>query len=335
MPISNPQVVDFGYLVALAEGMYVPGSITPHDEPRAAAAGWDIVGHLIARDAILPAMSSLGPNEPKALRLGDQLVFYGYLARNHADPTRYAAAVRGTSGFAEWVIDADFFLRAAPSSPGAKVEQGFWSVYDSMTLVDLDGAEIGVNAADGIAKTAGEATVTICGHSLGSAVATYLSFDVAKLLGARASACLFASPRTGDLAWTTAYAATVATCRLMNYILDVVPYVPLDAPPAFQYSTLPMAEIILPWAAQAEVRFDVVCDHNVICYCAMIDYADTKARASAQDAASWRCIVGPPAFSLNRELTLALATAVTALGGAADDVLRLVDASGRAKGGHV
>ena len=222
------------------------------------------------------------------MRLGDQLVFYGYLARNHADPTRYAAAIRGTSGFAEWVIDADFFLRAAPSSAGAKVEQGFWSVYDSMTLVDLDGAEIGDNAADGIAKTVGEATVTICGHSLGSAVATYLSFDVAKLLGARASACLFASPRTGDLAWTTAYAATVATCRLMNYVLDVVPYVPLDAPPLFQYSTLPMAEIILPLAAQAEVRFDVTCDHNVICYCAMIDYADTKARASAQDAASWQ-----------------------------------------------
>jgi hypothetical protein len=96
-----------------------------------------------------------------------------------------------------------------------------------------------------------------------------------------------------------------------------------------------MAEIILPLAAQAEVRFDVVCDHNVICYCAMIDYADTKARASAQDAVSWSCIVGPPAFSLNRELTLALATAVTALGGAAHEVLRLVDASARAKGGHV
>ena len=334
MPITNPEAVDFGYLVAFAEGMYVPGSVAPHDEPRVAAAGWDIVGHLIARDSILPDMSSLGPNDAKALRLGD-LVFYGYVARNHADPARYAAAVRGTNGFAEWVIDADFFLRDAPSSPGAKVEQGFWSVYDTMTLVGLDGAQIGVKAADGIAKTVGAATVTICGHSLGSAVATYLSFDVAKLIGANARACLFASPRTGDLAWTTAYAATVATCRLMNYILDVVPYVPLDAPPAFQYSTLPSAEIILPSAAQAEVRFDVVCDHNVICYCAMIDYADTKARASAQDAASWHCIVGPPAFSLNRLLTLALATAAEALGGAADDVLRLVDASARAKGGHV
>jgi triacylglycerol lipase len=334
VPISNPQAVDFGYLVAFAEGMYVPGSVTPHDEPRVAAAGWDIVGHLIARDSVLPDMSSLGPNDAKAVRLGG-LVFYGYLARNHADPTRYAAAIRGTNGFAEWVIDADFFLRDAPSSPGAKVEQGFWSVYDTMTLVGLDGVQIGGNAADGIAKTVGEATVAICGHSLGSAVATYLSFDVAKLIGAKASACLFASPRTGDLAWTTAYAATVATCRLMNYILDVVPYVPLDAPPRFQYSTLPSAEIILPWAAQAEVRFDVVCDHNVICYCAMIDYADTKARASAQDAASWRCIVGPPAFSLNRELTLALATAAEALGGEAEDIVRLVAAAAKAKGGHV
>ena len=111
MAITNPQAVDFGYLVAFAEGMYVAGSTAPHDNGRAAAAGWDIVGHLIARDAILPAMSSLGPNEPKALQLADQLVFYGYLARNHGDPTRYAAAVRGTSGFAEWVIDADFFLR--------------------------------------------------------------------------------------------------------------------------------------------------------------------------------------------------------------------------------
>jgi triacylglycerol lipase len=335
MAITNPQAVDFGYLVAFAEGMYVPGSIKPLDQGRAAAAGWDIVGHLIALDSILPPMSSLGPNDAKALRLGDQLVFYGYLARNHGDPTRYAAAVRGTIGFAEWVIDADFFLRDAPSSPGAKVEQGFWSVYDSMTLVGLDGVQIGAKAADGIANQVGQGSVTICGHSLGSAVATYLSFDVAKLLGAKASACLFASPRTGDLAWTTAYAATVATCRLMNYILDVVPYVPLDAPPAFQYSTLPMAEIILPSAAQAEVRFDLVCDHNVICYCAMIDYADTKARESALDASSWRCIVGPPAFSLNRDLTVALGVAMEALDDAGRDIVRLVSASARAKGGHV
>jgi triacylglycerol lipase len=334
MAISDPQAVDFGYLVAFAEGMYVPNSTTPHDEPRVAAAGWDIVAHFIARDSILPDTTTLGPGVPKTVQLGD-LVFYGYLARNHADPSRYAAAIRGTSGFAEWVIDADFFPFPAPSSPGATVERGFWSVYDTMTLVGLDGAQIGVKAADGIAQAVGGDTVTVCGHSLGSAIATYLSFDVARLLGARAGACLLASPRTGDQAWTTAYAAQVSTYRLINYVLDVVPYVPFDAPPAFQYSTLSGAQILLPSSAQAEVRFDLACDHNVICYCAMLDFADTKARASAQDATSWSCIAGAPGFSLNRELTLALATAVTALGGAADDIVRLVMASAKAKGSNV
>jgi triacylglycerol lipase len=334
MAISNPQAVDFGYLVAFAEGMYVPNSTTPHDEPRVAASGWDIVAHFIARDSILPDTTTLGPGVPKTVQLGD-LVFYGYLARNHADSSRYAAAIRGTSGFAEWVIDADFFPFPAPSSPGATVERGFWSVYDTMTLVGLDGAQIGVKAADGIAQAVGGDTVTVCGHSLGSAIATYLSFDVAKLLAARASACLFASPRTGDQVWTTAYAAQVSTYRLINYVLDVVPYVPFDAPPAFQYSTLSGAQILLPSSAQAEVRFDLTCDHNVICYCAMLDFADTKSRASAQDATSWSCIVGAPGFSLNRELTLALATAATALGGAADDIVRLVTASAKAKGANV
>ena len=175
----------------------------------------------------------------------------------------------------------------------------------------------------------------VCGHSLGSAIATYLSFDVAKLLGNKAGACLFASPRTGDQAWAAAYGATVATCRLTNYVLDVVPNVPFDAPPAIRYATLGGAGILQPSTAQAEVRFDIRCNHNLICYCAMIDFADTKRRASAQDIEAWRCILGPPAFGLNRDLTLALAKAVNALEGATRDIVEVLSASARAKGGHV
>jgi triacylglycerol lipase len=334
MPITDPQAVDLGFLVVFAEDMYVQGSITPQDEPRIAQAGWEVVGHLLAFDSILPNASALPAGVPCTVQLG-QIVFYGFLARNHADPTRYAAAIRGTSGFAEWVIDADFLPLALPAPAGATVEKGFWSIYASMTLVGLDGAQIGAGAADGIASVVGAATVTVCGHSLGSALATYLSFDVAKLMGNRASACLFASPRTGDLVWAAAYAAAVSTYRLINYLLDVVPYVPFDAPPAFQYSTLPGAQILLPSTAQADVRFDIRCNHNLICYCAMLDYADTKRRASAQDAEAWRCILGPPAFGLNRELTLALEKPVIALGAAAEHIVELIDVTARAKGGHV
>ncbi len=334
MPITDQDAVDYGFLVAFAEGMVVQGSITPHDEPRIAAAGWDVVGHFLAFDSVLPDPSSLAAGVPNTMQFG-QIVFYGFLARNHADPTRYAAAIRGTSGFAEWVIDADFLPLALPAPAGATVEKGFWSIYASMTLVGLDGAQIGAGAADGIASVVGEATVTVCGHSLGAALATYLSFDVAKLMGARASACLFASPSTGDLAWTAAYAAAVTDYRLTNYLLDIVPYVPFDAPPAFQYSTLPGAKILLPSTAQADVKFDIRCNHNLICYCAMLDWADTKRRASAQDIEAWRCILGPPAFGLNRELTLALEKPVIALGGALEQIVDLIDVTARAKGGHV
>ena len=334
MPITDPQAVDYGFLVVFAEDMYVQGSITPQDEPRIAAAGWDVVGHLLAFDSVLPDASALPAGVPCTVQLG-QTVFYGFLARNHADPTRYAAAIRGTSGFAEWVIDADFLPLPLPSPPGATVEKGFWSIYDSMTLVGLTGLPIGAKAADGIASVVGEATVAVCGHSLGAALATYLSFDAAKLLGDRASACLFASPRTGDHAWAAAYGADVSTYRLINYVLDVVPYVPFDDPPAIQYSTLPGAQILQPSTAQAEIKFDIRCNHNLICYCAMIDYADTKKRASAQDVEGWRCILGPPAFGLNRELTLALEKPVIALGGAAQHIVDLIDVTARAKGGHV
>jgi ferritin-like metal-binding protein YciE len=240
MPISDSDAVDYGFLVVFAEDLYVPGSVTPHDEPRIAAAGWDVVGHFLAFDSVLPNPSALPAGIPNTLRLG-QTVFYGFLARNKADPSRYVAAIRGTSGFAEWAIDADFLPLPLPTPPGGTVENGFWSIYASMTLVGLDGKAIGTKAADGIAEAVGEATVTICGHSLGAAIASYLSFDVAKLVGNRASACLFASPRAGDLAWTTAYAAVVSTYRLTNYLLDVVPYAPFNAPPAFQYSTFDAA----------------------------------------------------------------------------------------------
>ncbi len=49
------------------------------------------------------------------------------------------------------MIDANFVPRPAPSAPGAKVEQGFWSIYETMTLVGLTGLQIGDKAADGIA----------------------------------------------------------------------------------------------------------------------------------------------------------------------------------------
>jgi hypothetical protein len=331
VPIADADAVNFGFLVLYAEDMYVAGQTQPANEPRVASAGWKIIGHLVARDVILPPRQS---GAPKSINLGGP-VFYGYLAQNIADPTSYVAAIRGTTGFAEWVIDADFFPTLHPGLPGATVEGGFWSVYDTMQLVDLDGKTPDANAAAGIAAKVGGGAVTIAGHSLGAAIATYLSYDVAAALEERASACLFCSPRTGDQTWAQKYNSTVTTYRLITYILDVVPYVPFNAPP-LQYSTLANHTVLEPSTAQAEVAFSLPCDHAVLSSCAMLDYAGTKSRVAAQDQTTWSCVIGPRGVaSLNFELIEALAVAVDALDDAAADIVKLLSASARAKGGHV
>jgi triacylglycerol lipase len=281
-----PTPVEFGLLAMYAEDMYADGSLTPTAEPRIAAAGWTIVGHLTAQDVLIPS------NDASRQRLSvnrTQRVFYGFLAQNQTDPTSFVAVVRGTEGLVEWLIDAEFLLVPHPRHAGVQVEQGFWGIYQTMSLVDLATGAV-ANAADGIARKVGAGKVTVTGHSLGSAIATYLTEDTAEKLGQRTSACLFASPRTGDAAWAALFASTVQTYQLYNYILDLVTHVP-----SLGYATLPNALVLQPSAAQASIRLDVLCNHHVICYCAMINYAaEQSAPTTAQDAGCVACISPAP-----------------------------------------
>ena len=317
MPISDAESVKFGLLVMYAEDMYVSGETKPNSEPRIAQAGWETIAHLAAKDAILPKRESLRARQKKLLGFGD-VVFYGLLARSVADLSLYAVAIRGTEGFAEWIIDADFLLIPNSREPGAKVEQGFWSIYESMSLVDVHGNVIDGFPADRIANIVRDGHVTVTGHSLGSALATYLSLEIAKHPGPQVSACLFASPRTGDAAWANLYDKTVGDYRLFNYVLDAVPYVPFDVPPEIHYSTLSKATIIQPSTAQADIRLDIGCDHHILCYCAMLGYGYTKASLlPPEDQQLWSlCVIGPQEMSANAEFARILADAVHELGDA-------------------
>jgi len=285
--ITDQQAAGFGFLVMFAEDMYAPiGSQNPPADARIAKSGWTILAYLTAQDALLPQKDaasrriSLDPSKR---------VFFGFVAQNKDDPTAYAAVVRGTEGNVEWVIDAEFFLIPHPRHPGVRVEQGFWNIYQTMSIADpLTGLTTHQNAAEGLAQIVGSGAITVVGHSLGSALATYLADDLAERLEAKVSACLFASPRTGDQAWANLVATTVRQYRLFNYILDIVTHVP-----GIEYATLPNATVIQPATAQAGIRLDIFCNHHVICYCAMIDYA-IQPPASAADADSQACITSPP-----------------------------------------
>jgi hypothetical protein len=283
MGFTNEAAVDFAFLAMYAEDMYDEPHHSRRDDPRVAVDGWKIAAYLQAKDIIHHRMQL---NEMAAP------VYFGYLANNVTNPNEWVVAIRGTDGLAEWIIDADFLSIKNPWHPGTRVERGFWGIYATMILVDLAGKPIeppaatpqtGPRAAAAIAKVVGQGTVTVTGHSLGGAIATYLTLDVALARPGRATkAVLFASPQAGDAALMTLFQVAVPDYQVINYVLDVVPRVPFGP----DYATLPKTRVLQPDTADAGVRVGLDDDHHVICYAAMIDYLLTKTKYNAGIAQS-------------------------------------------------
>jgi triacylglycerol lipase len=313
MPFTNTIAAAYGLLAMHAMDMYrtQPHSPTPAPAAGLTAAGWQVVAYVTGIDTVL-GRGVAGP-----LQLAATTTCYGFAARNAAG--ELVVVIRGTDGFVEWIEDAEFVpipyapaTALAPGGPAMTVEAGFWGVYASMRLVDPNGAALGVLALAVVALAGAAGPVTVVGHSLGSALATYLTLDLARAgLGARVSACLFASPHPGDRAFATLFEQTIADYRLFNYILDIVPRVP----PGLGYEPLPRRTVIRPSTAEAAIRFDIGCNHHVICYCAMLDYEETdKATTPVPpgEEGSKACILGPETgdTSIAKELVSFLAGAV-------------------------
>jgi triacylglycerol lipase len=181
-----------------------------------------------------------------------------------------------------------------PSAQGpATVEEGFWNLYATLQLISPAGAVIGDLAPAITGAIGASGAVMVVGHSLGAALATYLTLDLGRgVLGARVSACLFASPQTGNQAFVTLFDQTIVDYRLFNYILDLVPRVPL----ALGYMPLPRRTVLQPATAEARIRVSIPCNHHVVCYCAMLDYEGTMQAITpvpAGEADSAACILGP------------------------------------------
>jgi hypothetical protein len=132
---------------------------------------------------------------------------------------------------------------------------------------------------------------------------------------------LFASPRTGDSVWAGIFDKNVKQYDLFNYILDLVPHVPAG----IGYMTLSKATIIQPSTTQAGVKLDLLCDHHVICYCAMLDFAATNAATlTAPDLALKACVLG--GASTVPETAKALATLINDFGLGTEKAVTLLKA---------
>ena len=85
---------------------------------------------------------------------------------------------------------------------------------------------------------------------------------------------------------------------MFNYILDLVPRVPLG----LGYMPLPRKTVLQPATAEANIRVSIGCNHHVICYCAMLDYEGTIQATTpvpAGEEGSAACILGPQTGKLS------------------------------------
>ena len=276
--LSDAQAAELALLVLYAEDMYLNdrANLAPTPDPRLTP-NWQVLGYLTAVDALFRRGQTMALGQPTC---------YGYLARNAAGV--YVAAIRGTEGTLEWVEDADFL--PVPHPVAGSVEQGFYGIYRSMTYRPVGGAA--VLAAQGLAAAVGSDELLVMGHSLGSTLATYLTFDLAdaSLLGNRVQGCYFASPRPGDAAFAKAFDHRVLTYQLWNYELDVVPRVPVGP----DYTDLPRVNWIGINDAKARISFDLACHHHLTSYCAMLNYSLLDwANLTLCDCKNAACIKGP------------------------------------------
>ena len=312
MPFSNSAAAQFGLLAMHAMDMHrtqPDAANAPFSDPWLEARGWQMIGTLHGRDTIFPV------GVKGRLQLLGYDTCYGYLARHELDG-RLAVALRGTDGLVEWLEDGEFLpvapMRQPPfGPPEARVEQGFWDIFDSMTLRGPGGTAQGpvVGAILPLLQGA-DASLVVVGHSLGAALGTYLTLELALAAPRTATvqACLFASPRTGNKAFVQAFDQAVGYYRLFNYLLDVVPRIPFGP----EYEPLPRRTVIQPSTAEAAIRMTLACNHHVICYCAMLDYEgtmDVVASPPAGEEGSALCVLGPETGAPSMAKTLATALA--------------------------
>jgi hypothetical protein len=218
-----------------------------------------------------------------------EIVSFGFLALS---PTQeLVASIRGTDTILEWMHDAEFLMVPCPvpSVKGA-TDDGFTAIYKSLRIGQADGSTSAIAAIRGY-LTAGQAnTVTVCGHSLGGALATLLTVDVAVNTPCKnPTGYTYASPRTGDHFFAGAYNAAVpASYRVVNR-QDLVPQLPPPLPLPYEHVNTPF-ELNPP---PGRIQQTIACMHHLTTYIWLME----RQAGTGADQLDTDCAV-PPAPSI-------------------------------------
>lgn len=226
LPIDWNVAIRYAGLVKIAEGVAPNADYGPNEVNLIRASGYQFVQALYGDDLATDI-------DPHA---GD-IVSFGFLGISISPNREIVAAIRGTDTILEWIHDASFLM--VPSAiPGAHgfTEDGFTAVYRSLRIARANGS---ISARDSIKSYLGNgaaATVTVCGHSLGGALATLLTLDVGLNTSCRTpTAYTYASPRTGDHQFAASYNAAIPSSYRIENREDLVPKLPPILPLPYEH----------------------------------------------------------------------------------------------------
>jgi Lipase (class 3) len=258
------QAILFGQLISAAYA--VPASDLTN------RVGDIITAGVAAAQTSFAVLTSLYANdlatEINVLR-GNDIVSIGLVLQSPAGDA--VIAVRGTEGIYEWVHDASFFPVPCPFLSGAgRTEDGFTTMYMSMSTASTAKPPSCVAALAALPWKIRITSLTICGHSLGGALATLLALDVAAHANdpifKNPTVYTYASPRTGDSDFANLYNHILPkTFRIANRI-DLVPKLPL--PPLYEHvdTLFDLNPIKFGFPPQLLVKPEVPCEHFLTSY---------------------------------------------------------------------
>jgi hypothetical protein len=250
-PINWNTAIQYAGLVAIAESVQPTGSYGPNEISQIKTAGYTFLQTIYGDDLA----TDIDPH------LGD-IVTFGFLAVS--DAKEVVAAIRGTDSILEWLHDASYLMVPSPiSGSHGYTEDGFTAVYLSLRIGKANGTPTAKDAIKGYLDTGTAGSVTVCGHSLGGALATLLTLDVGLNTSCRTPvAYTYASPRTGEHLFAGCYNAAIPSSYRVANRQDLVPKLPPILPLPYehvntQYELVPLAN---------QINSTIPCMHHLTTY---------------------------------------------------------------------
>jgi Lipase (class 3) len=223
-PINWNTAIQYALLVKIAESVDPTGSYGADEISEITNAGYTFLQTLYGDDLATDIDSHLG-----------DVVTFGFLAVSAAK--ELVAVIRGTDTILEWLHDASYLMVPTPIT-GAHgfSEDGFTAVYRSLRIGQSNGTLSAKDSVKSYIDTGAATNVTVCGHSLGGALATYLTLDVGLNTSFRTpTAYTYASPRTGDHNFAGSFNAAIPSCYRVANRQDLVPKLPPILPLPYEH----------------------------------------------------------------------------------------------------